>query len=202
MEKTKCQDIEPLLDGLYDGELTAGELVTTQTHVGQCADCQTKLAEIEMVSQSLSKLPRLSAKKDYAEDILAKAKQHQAQRVISDNVVSFPRKKLWASLAAGFVIVGIGYALLSAHEPQPRLSTNPSQKIEKISQPALPVEKEKTGTISRQPKRKIIFKTRLAEGKIEKAKDEVLAYDDGYQPNLMEGMGIQTDEDGLYALKM
>lgn len=211
----KCQEIEPWLDGLFDGELTADERQMTEAHVSQCADCRHKLAEIEAVSSQLAALPKLSLGRDLSAEILKKA---QAKPATNNTVIFFKRKEVWA-VAAACLLLGLTLSLWH-HEP-----VTVSQVLPVKSQAPLvakPDTDKVVATVQDNQKKldnqikKVVKKDTIADAKklVEKkyldktliassaVSDDVLALDYGYQPNLMEGMGLATDEDGLYALKM
>ncbi len=215
MDQTKCQEIEPLLDGLFDGELSADEQQMTATHVNQCADCLIKLSEIEAVSNQLAGLPRLSLGRDLSAEILQKAQAKTSK----NKVAFFRRKEVWA-VAAACLLIGLALQFLN-HQPT-TISEVPAEKKEVLSSMPKPdsarSEAEGEDASSKQAASKVAVayavkpdkkkhpgqefqgKPLIASSAI--AGDEVLAFDYGYQPNLMEGMGLATDEDGLYALKM
>jgi|GEM_PF-2072880 len=223
IEIITCKEIEPLLDGCFDGELSASEMHTTKEHLGQCDDCQAKLKEIQSVSQALAALPKLNVKRDLAESILQKAQAKPSSE--KNNVVLFKRKEFLA-VVAGVLLIGLLVQFLNqapikvAEKPQEirspeYLSQQSPEQIIKQSKPAQ--AKSKPAIASSTKDLKLAIKSNKPASKISpvqshttveklaiasRGTEDVLAFDYGYQPNLMEGMGIATDEDGLYALKM
>lgn len=223
-----CKEIEPLLDAYFDGELHAGELLMTKEHLGHCPDCQTKLAEIESVAQSVASLPRLNTKVDLSEQILTKAvKTQPAQKT---NVFVFQRKEFFAA-AAVVLLIGLLVQFMSSPTKLAKkstdinvsLATSPGTPEIVRSKPIANSSQGKTVALSGKEKQpgaqsagKETQKGVIASGNASikpsasteklptttRGAEDMLAFDYGYQPNLMEGMGIATDEDGLYALKM
>jgi len=225
-----CKEIEPLLDAYFDGELHAGELLMTKEHLGHCLDCQAKLAEIESVAQSVAGLPRLTSKGDVAEQILAKAiKMQPAQKT---SVFIFQRKEFLAAAAVvlligllvQFMSSPTKLAKKSADMNVPEaVATKPGTPEIFQSKPMANSSQGKTVALAGKEKQpetqsagKKTQKGVIASGNASvkpsasmerlptatRSTEDMLAFDYGYQPNLMEGMGIATDEDGLYALKM
>lgn len=210
MENTKCQELVPLLDGYFDNELTDAESAQVQAHLAECAHCLSQLAEIQVVSKGLAAMPRLSLGKDLAPEIMAQVKEKPKAKVLL-----FKRKQIWVA-AAACLVLAFGFQFLN--KPQVKVSEMPTrQTIEKeqpliaeqISKQVNEVEPKGVATNLR-PKQEVVARQHLASDQNVKPKvliasstnDDVLAFDYGYQPNLMEGMGLATDEDGLYALKM
>lgn len=205
MDNTKCQTIEPLLDGYFDNELSPSELASVQSHLTKCDDCSGKLAEIVIVSKGLSSMPKLSLGKDLSQAILLKAQPQRKGRVLT-----FKRMAMWA--AAACLILGLSFQFL--HKPAVLVSSSSEVEPAKVGQ-AQPVKVSRTPSVRKLMQRKLAAVPPAKEAAVkteqpQKQKtliagsrhDELLAFDDGYQPNLMEGMGMATDEDGLYALKM
>ncbi|MBX9769818.1 MAG: zf-HC2 domain-containing protein, partial [Candidatus Obscuribacterales bacterium] len=120
----KCQEVEPWLDGLFDGELTADERQMAEAHVSQCADCRHKLAEIEALSSQLAALPKLAVGRDLSAEILKKA---QAKPATKNNVVIFKRKEVWAAAAACLLL---GLTLPFWHHEPVMVSQVPPVKSE------------------------------------------------------------------------
>ncbi len=211
MDNIKCRAIEPLLDGYFDNELSPNELASVQSHLTNCDDCSGKLAEIVMVSKGLSSMPKVSLGKDLSQAILLKA---QAKPQTKGQVLTFKRMAIWA--AAACLILGLSFQFLN--KPAVKVSSLSGVEPAKVV-PTQPVKVARTPSVRKLMQRKLAAAPQSnevapkPEAKINQqqkqktliagsAHDEVLAFDDGYQPSLMEGMGMATDEDGLYALKM
>jgi anti-sigma factor RsiW len=201
MENTKCLDIEPLLDGYFDNELQESESSMVKAHLFQCAHCSAQLAEIQVVSKGLAAMPRLSLGKDLSPQIMDKLKSGKQGKVLI-----FKRKEVWA-VAAGCLILGLAFQFFSRTQVQ--VTEVPLAKpVEKIAEKENVAPKVVATTVP--AKQKTITPTSaVKDGNVKprvliasSTNDDVLAFDYGYQPNLMEGMGLATDEDGLYALKM
>ena len=56
-ERSDCGDIDELLSGHLDGELTQGARQRVDVHVDGCARCAARLEELKAVRDSVGALP-------------------------------------------------------------------------------------------------------------------------------------------------
>jgi anti-sigma factor RsiW len=62
-----CREIRLLLDAYHDGEVQPEERDIVDSHIQGCEACRSTLSEIQFVAGSLSKLPTLAFKADFAD---------------------------------------------------------------------------------------------------------------------------------------
>lgn len=96
-----CEHCERMLDAYRDGELSPAERSTVETHLTGCQQCQSKLADIERLVQSLKAMPRLAPAVDFSSrlDELLQAPPPP------NNVVAFKRPLAWATGIAAAVVL-------------------------------------------------------------------------------------------------
>ena len=56
---TNCQNIEPELSALIDGELAADQRAVVRAHVDQCPACAWRVAELQQLATRIGALPKL-----------------------------------------------------------------------------------------------------------------------------------------------
>jgi hypothetical protein len=65
----KCDEIQIELGAYLDGEVSSQQRATLESHIRDCAACQTVLADLESVRGALSDLPKLKAPQSLAASI-------------------------------------------------------------------------------------------------------------------------------------
>jgi anti-sigma factor RsiW len=187
-----CAKLAPLIDAFYDGELSEAEKGKVAYHVHDCQVCQRRLNETEMLVGALQALPRLQMARDLQTDWEALAKKKFQTRGAFPRVFTpqhnSPVYRLYWVAAASLVLLILisGLLLLNPINKPPTVAErtavkNPSAQIS---------QQEAMG--ARGPA--------LHEGEQTNATIWPLFSSD---PSLVsEDLGISTDEDGLYALKL
>ncbi len=224
MIKNNCQEIETMLDAYHDGEASAAEREIISQHIANCGACQHKLQQIQLLVSSLKSLPKISAPRDFGADLEGLLAKKPVPR---KTVV---RPLVWGSIgiaaAVALVLVNLGTADMRAPVSGPSMARIPSTTSQEVAQQnaATPDQSEPGQESSREviPSRRInaiansanspqVKQTaqaglraqqELASG--DAAEDDVtyVALNDGEQASATEAMGISTDEDGLYAIKL
>ena len=75
-----CQQLQQCIDDYLDGALPAGEQRLADSHLANCADCRGELNQIQALRHALRALPVPAPSADFAQKILAKARQKQQRR--------------------------------------------------------------------------------------------------------------------------
>jgi len=206
-DKLDCAQAAEMLDAFHDMELEMADAERVEAHLANCSACRRELESIEKIVASLKALPELPTK-DFADAIEARilsqaAATPQAETVAApiaepvapleparpvltlvsnkDNVRSLstaPRRSRFLAVAAAAVLLG-GVLVISA--------LGPKAPTEIARAPVAPVSDIQTAssTVSISP---------LSE-------DVVALYDEEGGNNVSD-VGISTNEDGLYAIKM
>ncbi len=180
-DNSNCRSIIPLLDAFYDGELEERQVVLD--HVRFCGSCQKRLDEIELVVLKLQSLPRLNTSRDWSGNFdLSLIKKDK------------PRLKvglLLAGLAATItMLVVVGRFVIDKQNSSTVVLSDISKnqlKLSNLNRRAL----HDTGNRS--------VENYAITGQ---ANDNEIATLFGNDQSSSEELGITTDEDGLYALKL
>jgi len=210
--KIDCSQVAEMLDAFHDMELELAEAEMVEEHLADCAACRRELDAIEKVVASLKSLPEVPVK-DFADAIEARilsqavAPQIEAATepvlkavslddqsgrpaltVVSnkDNVRSLhaaPRRSSKLMLVAAAAALLCGMVALS--------SLGPKAPTEIATAPVAPVSDIQTASSSGSSVRSV---TPMSE-------DVVALYDEEGGNNVSD-VGISTNEDGLYAIKM
>ncbi|MBQ7746550.1 MAG: zf-HC2 domain-containing protein [Spirochaetia bacterium] len=104
-----CPDVE-ILSSFYDGELEDSQREVVKTHVESCPHCQKKLAELELISNTINaeEEPDFQMAQVNTWNNLMNIIDHEEQRVPKVNFwqrrfqISFPAA---AALVAAFIVV-------------------------------------------------------------------------------------------------
>ncbi|MBS2010491.1 MAG: zf-HC2 domain-containing protein [Cyanobacteria bacterium SZAS TMP-1] len=194
--KLDCTQVTEMLDAFRDMELELAEAEMVEAHLQNCADCSRELEAIERVVASLKSLPEVPVK-DFADAIEARilaqsntapAAESPTLSLVSDkdNVRSLhqsPRRVSCLMLVAAAVLVLCGVIGLNSFAPQ-----KPAE-VARLPE----TDKSNFATASHN------LNTEEATAPL--AEDVVALYDEDGGSNVSD-VGISTNEDGLYAIKM
>jgi hypothetical protein len=214
-----CSELEILLDAFYDNELSQEEEALVSNHVKQCDPCQNKVKQIGQVAVSLRDLPRLSMPKELATDweaIIRNAVDIPDKELVQeqapvaekalDNVVPMMRasakagqKFAWRRSLA--LPVAAATVLLVLATAGMQLRPTPTTLLDQTTQ--TPIE----AASSQDPHSpKLALRSHSSDAVSDvgtsNANGELLAVYSGESNLATEELGISTDEDGLYALKL
>jgi anti-sigma factor RsiW len=205
LNKANCQQISEMLGAFRDMELDLADVETVESHLLVCPSCRQELAAIEKVVASLQSLPDLPSR-DFADLIEARiiggVKSGPALAVVPEpvatpfvaevtpassglasvggNVVAFsrPRSRL-VGFAAAAAILLFGLVV--------QFSLSPQGPVEVAQAPRLVVAP--------------IRKLESDKNSVPMTDDIVALYDEEGSGNGTD-VGISTNEDGLYAIKL
>lgn len=204
----ECLEITPLLDGFHDNELPESEKQVVLKHLPTCEKCRGRLGEIESLVGSLRSLPRLEMPHSLKVDWSAYIDRHDnAGKVTMSNAE--PIKKMadeskvvpisstrgirkWRPVltaAAGLVVLVVAASFLR-HAPVTSVGPSLADKLV----PASPTEQQSSPPL---------VASNSNSGHAQRGVDGDLIALYSNDANLVsEELGIATDEDGLYALKL
>ena len=223
-----CELIVPLLDCYHDNEIDDTERLEVDKHLAHCDACNVELGHIASLVKKLATLTPARSEVDFADlvekHILAGQSVDASPTSTSEsvNVVPISSAKKWlAAVAAIIVLALIGFQMTqSAHNNVSVASgdlpeVSPAEKlidVKEEGQTSKPQAVVKTDTpkdlnqISPAHSNRIRTATvKVAEfdGVIDvNQKQNLVAITNPVQNNIAEELGITTDEDGLYAIKM
>lgn len=223
----ECLEIAPLLDAFHDGELPESEKPAVSSHLLTCEKCQGRLREIESLVVSLRNLPRLEMPHSLQVDWSAYIDRHvNAGKETMSNAVPIKKKTeepnvVPISSASGFskkgkVLAAVASLILLVvaagvfwHNPLapkgPSLADKfgPSSPTQALIASSVnsgqesPSSANSGGAQVTRPHASVGVEPgqRTVDG------DLIALYSN--DANLVsEELGIATDEDGLYALKL
>jgi anti-sigma factor RsiW len=112
-----CNEIIPLIDGYFDGELSATEKGVVQAHLSTCAECSERLSGISTLVDSLKSMPKLELTRDITEALpLPKAK-----------VVAL-RPRVWAAVGVAAAVALLAVTVFNGSFMQaPTVAQKPGQ---------------------------------------------------------------------------
>jgi anti-sigma factor RsiW len=202
LTQTKCENIRELLSAFLDMELTLSEVELVEAHLERCPACVNELAALERVIASVRSLPKLESR-DFADDIeqrintqiKSQAEVSQATVApVANNVLPFKspkasstkkrQKLVLVAAAASIVLFGL-VAQVSLHPQGPvEIAQFPTQHQSHIIQAEHKLDMD-GGAASTAP-----------------TSDDIVALYDEESGNNSADVGISTNEDGLYAIKL
>jgi anti-sigma factor RsiW len=225
-----CEVIVPLLDCYHDNEIDDAERLEVETHLAKCAACTKELANIASLVKKLATLPPVRAEIDFADRIEQQILAQQSASVSptsisqSQKVVPISNAKKWLAAVAAVVVLaliglqmtntayhgvsvasgdlpeGAQIAVEPAPEAQEHLTTGKSQVGAKTDKPK---ESNQISPAHSNRMRSANVKVAEFDGVIDvNQKQNLVAISNPVQNNIAEELGITTDEDGLYAIKM
>jgi anti-sigma factor RsiW len=223
-----CEVIVPLLDCYHDNEIDDAERLEVDKHLANCAACNGELANIASLVTKLAALPPVRSEIDFADlvekQILAEQSVPASPASInsSQNVVPISSAKKWlAAVAAVVVLALIGLqmtntvrhtvSVASGDLPTPQITAEKTLDLQEqgtTSKPEAAVKTDKPKDVNQiSPAHSNRIRTanvKVAEfdGVDVNQKQNLVAISNPVQNNIAEELGITTDEDGLYAIKM
>jgi hypothetical protein len=185
-----CKDIELLLDSYYDKELSISEKAFVENHLANCADCQAKLDLTGRVVQAVQALPKLEMKFDLSERLDELIAQKSVTKK-HDNLVSFKSNKLLISAAAGIILLVIAFMASNTHHFSQSIKNNIATNKD-----------NSVNTIAHVKQHLNIKPVISSKSKHIDEPFEIAALTDNSDETLTDALGLATDEDGLYDIKM
>jgi len=189
-----------MLGAFRDMELTLDEAELVESHLSACAGCRAELEEIEKVVAALQSLSEVPVK-DFADAIetrinqrlaLEAAEQKPILSIVPNNVRALPaRSSSSRSVWAAAAILLVGFVAAATLAPRPAVE---------VAQVNLPVQSSHTASVAYDPVHRGPARS-AAKAAGPQAEDMVALYDEESTNNVTD-VGISTNEDGLYAIKM
>jgi hypothetical protein len=226
-----CSKIAPLLDAFHDGELPEADKQEVKAHLTTCEACPARLREIEGVVASLHGLPRFDMPRRLELDwnaLLEKEEQPVGERQVVAGATSEPGqvvsiaaarkmsiRRAVVAAAAGLVVLVVAAGFMTRSQLPVPIASMPDNNVQGLSirRGDVPLVAEKLADrhlVSQSPpdgskpeqltRREGRAPSNQAVAKIVDS-DLIALYSN--DANLVsEELGIATDEDGLYALKL
>lgn len=199
-----CNKVEPLLDAFLDNELAKEEIKLVSSHLGHCKNCQTRVAETKLLVGKVKQLPLLTLPSALDCDwdaLLAKTAGNRSSK--QPHVGLWPAAALVASVVLLLIVQRLlldGAATRSATQSQSRegILIN-GQNCQGNSQTAL---SKQSSPIALGPNMRQAVREEGAKEHLASSFEDLLASDPAESSSFSEEVGISTDEDGLYALKL
>jgi hypothetical protein len=197
-----CNQVDLLLDPFLDNELSKEENEAVSLHLAECKQCQMRLQETKLVVGSLGNLPKLPLPRslNYDWDALVAEKYPKKQPI---SLLQWPAKHTWAAaaLVASILLLAIAFKYAS----QLSISTvaiKPGTNVYLLHHGDL----DETSLNSSANRGVGTFDQSVSEAESKKGAstvdEELLAVYPADSSSFSEEVGIPTDEDGLYALKL
>lgn len=231
-DKTACTDVEILLDAYHDGELVHSEKELVEKHLGTCTRCQSSFSDIKRVVASLKSLPPVCLKRDMASEIELLVARRQKFKVVTPvfwgslaaaaaAVVMLVVLRVWSPVAKVPYITDAPAVSGSRKPATGVVAQAPSSVSERIKSkehlhvPLIPKPGATSSVGGVHDQQSSLSKPdlvpQLAETSAPESTDSdslalgssTMAYLVGSeQTSISEVLGLETDEDGLYAIKM
>lgn len=212
-QNSQCSNITPLLDAFHDNELPQSERTQVAAHLETCQTCQVRLKEIDKLVTSLKTLSRAKMPHELKLDwsTIAAQSTDEEQEGAEDlaatlpadksNVVQIKSRSLFAlsnplMLSAAALVLLVLTALIFQVKPghQSLLAVRPNPEVNSSSTKSpghtAPLIARNTSTV------------KSSGGAQQVGNGDLLALYSNDSSLVSEELGIETDEDGLYALKM
>jgi anti-sigma factor RsiW len=205
-----CLEITQLLDGFRDNELPESEKQAVLTHLPTCEKCQGRLREIESVVASLRSLPRLemphslqvdwnayierhanAGKETMSNAVPIKKKIEEANIVPITSAGKLGKRRTLLAAVAGLVLLVVAAGFIQHNVLTPAgtsLADKPTPNSPIKEQTQAPLIASKGGARQESGQRTV-------DG-------DLIALYSNETNFVSEDLGIATDEDGLYALKL
>lgn len=203
-ETFDCTKIIPLIDAFHDGELSEHDKDKVANHFQACPPCKARLRETETLVNSLRALPRLQMERDLQIDwdsVVQEKKQRQS--TFADRISLIRNKRLFVAAAALFVMLIAAGLIIHSSQPSATLMVA-DKSITDVNIIAGHPTSGKHVIQSLAP-------TDAPESKRQQAMNRqngdptngtLLTLFSSDPSPINEQLGISTDEDGLYALKL
>ncbi len=189
-----CSKFEGLLDSFLDEELSNEENTLVALHLADCRDCQRRLEETKLLVGKLKQLPRLSLPQALNCD-WDRLVARQAEKKSPVALFMRPNSGFWpaAALAASVVLFLLVQRVL-VHFSDATFGTNQA-KIVALFQ-------NKASNLSTAQSSAQAIGEEESNEHLTGSFEDLLAADPAESSSFSEEVGISTDEDGLYALKL
>jgi hypothetical protein len=220
-----CEVIVPLLDCYHDNEIEDAERLEVDRHLVNCAACNMELANIASLVKKLAALTPVRAEIDFADLVEKQILVEQsvlassASNKQSQNVVSISSAKKWlAAVAAVVVLALIGLQMTSTAHHSVSVASGDLPEVRSIETQDAPDQASNVQEQVKTDKPKELneiapaHSNRIRIANVKEAafdgaldinqKQNLVAITNPVQNNIAEELGITTDEDGLYAIKM
>ena len=202
LNKANCQQVSELLGAFRDMELDLADVETVESHLLVCPSCREDLAAIEKVVASLQSLPDLPSR-DFADLIEARINGAVTGAVSVQMAPVVSAAPAEENVAAPAGLVPVGSNVVAFSRPRPRLVAFAAAillfgLVAQFSlSPQSPVE------VAQTPKPVVTHLQKLESDKssVPMTDDIVALYDEEGSGNGTD-VGISTNEDGLYAIKL
>lgn len=205
MNDSICRQTVELLDAYRDNELSDIEQAQVKSHLDACSNCREELESINRLIANLQSLPV----KAPAVDIVDRLDLSKLP-LPSGNVIPF-KKRPWIAIGAAAAVLLI-FALASQKEAALRLAANHSQQSPTnslIAENPKPVnvppadQKEKSPPASSLHNDVLPTKKTLPDhSEVLVSAPEIAYLADPQDTSQTDTIGIATDEDGLYEIKI
>ncbi|MBU6452031.1 MAG: zf-HC2 domain-containing protein [Cyanobacteria bacterium REEB67] len=204
LNKANCQQVSEMLGAFRDMELDLADVETVESHLLVCPSCREDLAAIEKVVASLQSLPDLPSR-DFADLIEARINGAVNGAVSVQMAPVISAAPAEENVAAPAALVPVGGNVVAFSRPRPRLVAFAAAAtillfglVAQFSlSPQGPVE------VAQAPKPVVTHLQKLESDKssVPMTDDIVALYDEEGSGNGTD-VGISTNEDGLYAIKL
>jgi hypothetical protein len=223
--KSNCEDFQELLDAYFDKELGQEESRLVEDHLTRCSDCQGQWADLKNLMGHLASLPQPVCSRDFSEliekRILAEAQADIARPAVKEGQLLHLRASRWLWLAAGLLLIGLCFTV-AWQKPESQMAQAPSDvretpvapPVEKLQIASLPQERgkrallapgSKVPNLKRKPEIAVTLRRPVVPNESTAVSPTVAGVVALYDDELYEdgsNLGISTNEDGLYAIKL
>lgn len=138
---TKCRQIENELSAYIDGELTEAARAGVQAHLGACAHCQQRLAELRRLGEGMAQLPQLEPPPRFVTDVRRKIRGEGEEKSWVDVVF----RPMWLKLpveAVALLVLAVG--IMFAVRPPAKPAKETALYTAAIETPTAPAETNPT----------------------------------------------------------
>jgi len=135
--KRECDKLAGELSALIDGELTAARRAEMEAHVAGCADCRTRVTELQKLAEGIAALPKAQPPPEF----LAGVRRRIANRDRRPEAPEWVRMvwSPWVGLpvkVAAIIAILVGLAALFTPGNSARLKRKPAVEVAQANKPA------------------------------------------------------------------
>lgn len=181
-----CLEISTMLDAYHDHELDTVERNLVDLHLSTCSNCGAKLEGIRQMVASLQALPELAPGRDLSQDIEKLVAFSSSRR----SKILQPR--LWGSVSVAAAVALIVIGLKIGFDTMTVKSTLVKGSLPVFTAREVPLRLGQPGQGDLE----------RSKGKSDEATLEIAVLNDNEPGTAAESVGLATNEDGLYALKL
>lgn len=223
--KSNCEDFQELLDAYFDKELGQEESRLVEDHLNHCSYCLGQLADLKNLMGHLQSLPQPVCPRDFSEliekRILAQAQSDSVGPTVKEGQLLHLRASRWLWLAAGLLLIGLCFTVAwqkpeghMAQAPSGLTQTSVASPVPELQIAALPQERDKRVVpapggkvphLKRKPEIAATIRRPVMPNEMIAVSPTVAGVVALYDDELYEdgsNLGISTNEDGLYAIKL